>query len=126
MNNDKPRPAHPLRMMAADYDQASRPVSDRFNPLPSHIPHVGHQNRGEHQSHRGKGKGNFHKPTAQSGRIEDFLLPEMYQDPWVELYGRLEESVRARETVHLSEAELQIVERNVIDRQPPKRAQVPF
>ena len=124
MNGDKPRSAHPLRMMAADYDQASRDPNFGPTSSSSNTGFNSHQHRGaraDHHAHRGKGKGHFHKPSAQSGRVEDFLLPEMYRDPWLELYGRLSPAVRLRETVHLREEEHAIVDRNIVDQQPTKR-----
>lgn len=86
---------HPLKMMPADYHRDDRHPFHvgRFRETPS---------RGfVHQSNsKGKG-GRFPRMDSRVGQVDDFILPEMLTDPWIDLYEKLPDEVRIRETCHL-------------------------
>ena len=86
---------HPLKMMPADYQREDRhPVlAGRFSQTAS---------RGfvHHSNDKGKG-GRFPRMDSRVGQVDDFILPEMLADPWIDLYGKLPDEVRIRETGHL-------------------------
>jgi hypothetical protein len=99
-------------MMAADYDQNSRPVYEAHRHR--HIHDSSHQFRNHHHGRTGKGKGrNFGQHTRDnSSNLRDFILPEMLVDPWIDLYHTLPEQLQYKETVHLSAEERDRVECN--------------
>ncbi len=81
-----PQRSHPLRMMA----QESDPRISHNVERPNHAPHRFHPGKG-------KGKGN----RADAG-IDAYFLPEMFEDPWLDLYSTLPEPIRSSVCVHLS------------------------
>lgn len=86
---------HPLKMMPADYQRADR------HPGPARRVNETASRGFAHQS-KGKGKGGrFPRMDSRVGHVDDFILPEMLIDPWIDLYGKLPEEVRVRETGHL-------------------------
>ena len=97
--------SHPLRMMAADYDRESRGTDNsRHHENPYH----------RAPRHKGGAKGrNASNRHSQSTNIDDFILPEMTEDPWVGIYSRLSPSVRVRETLHLGAYDRERVESGV-------------
>ena len=122
MNDDGNRKSsHPLRMMAADYDirLSSHDASRHLNTEnPRH-----YNQRANFGPQRGKGKGH-RRPVSRTGTVEDFMLPEMMEDPWIDLYARLSHDARETVTRHLTEEERHRMERNLVDSQVPKRPQI--
>jgi hypothetical protein len=119
MNDGNRKPAHPLRMMAADYDSHIRDE----NPVPQRSSFQ-RNDRDRHQSshQRGKGKGR-QKYDATMGTIDDYITPEMLEDPWIDLYARRSKEVRWSITAHLTPPEQARMERNIVDTQEVKRIQ---
>jgi hypothetical protein len=119
MNDGNRKPTHPLKMMAADYDARVRqdypaslhPSSQRPSREANHFSH-----------HRGKGKGR-HKNDSSMGSIEDYLSPDIIEDPWIDLYARLSVESRTAVTRHLTPSEVSRMERNIVDTQTVKRVQ---
>ena len=105
--------------MAADYDPSSRISRPEF---PQITQGLSQSREAPQRLQRGKGKGKgYHRPDARSGGLDDFILPEMTVDPWINLYHRLSPDVRERETKHLTPLEKNSVEDNVRDNQSAKR-----
>jgi hypothetical protein len=102
---DKPR-AHPLKMMAADYDVNSRASNDDRNAVRSRV-------FTQHAKGGGKGRKGSRHHHANSASLDDFILPEMTQDPWIEIYSRLSEAVRVRETSHLNSSDRERIDSTV-------------
>lgn len=102
-------------MMAADYDITSRPplVSSHGNAKSGANLDRPHQ--------RGKGKGFGKGRNEFPSRIRDFVFPEMFSDPWLDLYSNLPDDIRSRETVHLSDSEKLRVEAGVKSESVAKR-----
>ena len=116
---DRKGAAHPLRMMASDYASGFRQQQPNQS-APARQAFHHHRGPGERESHN-RPQRNFKRPDSRSGSVQDFILPEMFVDPWLELYGRLSDDVRHRETRHLSESEKQRVEEIASHLQSAKR-----
>ena len=102
---DKPR-AHPLKMMAAHYDVNSRTSNDGLDAVRSRV-------FTQHTKGGGKGRKGSRHHHANSASLDDFILPEMTQDPWIEIYSLLSEAVRIRETGHLKSSDRERIESTV-------------
>lgn len=116
---DRKAASHPLRMMASDYASVIRHQAPDQS-APARQPFHQHRGTGERDSFN-RPQRNFKRPDSRSGSVEDFILPEMFVDPWLELYGRLSDDVRHRETRHLSDSEKQRVEEIASHLQSAKR-----
>jgi hypothetical protein len=111
MTDGGPKRLHPLMMMPMD-NMSDKRESSGFRRQGGDI---------YRQSGKGKGGKGRHKLDANSGNTNDFILPEMTVDPWLQLYYRLSFSVRERETRHLSDKEKQIIEEQGIPDNSTKR-----
>ena len=123
---NRPAPSgNPLRMMAADYDSAVRMIPP---PPPPREPREGVNRPVQSDFNRGKGKGGgkgrHRSDFPVSTRVQDFIVPEMFSDPWLDLYCSLPVDVRHRETRHLSESDQLRVESSVQHESLPKRSNI--
>ena len=109
-------------MMAADYD-TSLTSHSAHQQVFTDTRHSFHQ-RGHTGYQRGKGKGGNHRQDSRTGNVDDFMLPEMLEDPWIDLYARVSANARESVTRHLTQEERFRMERNLVDIQVSKRAQV--
>lgn len=118
------KPGHPLRMMGVDdaFVQRIQESHERSQRGPNERPRFHHNEH--HQRGKGKAGRHHHMNREQSVRVEDYFCKDMLTDPWIDLYSSLSVEARDRETRHLSDAEKEIVERNVLYTHSAKRPNI--
>lgn len=108
-------------MMTADYSESSdRNLIQQTES--SSNPHAQIDRQYSRGKGKGRGKGFQRHGGSDFSRVQDYIMPEMFLDPWIDLYHRLSESVRQRETIHLSESDRTRVEDAVQRESVSKRA----
>jgi hypothetical protein len=109
-------------MMAADYDNNTRSfdhpqVQSRGSRDPYYRPREFQHGSGG----KGKGRHGGHHRHHHPSNIQEYILPEMVEDPWISLYHHLPDPIRELETKHLTGEEMDRVECNLQLYPPAKR-----
>lgn len=61
------------------------------------------------------------RTDSRFGQLDDYILPEMLIDPWIELYGNLPESLHKHETSHLTAFTEKLLSREFFEESAQKR-----